>query len=214
MSGLIILLLMLVAMIGGLWLLRVRGGQLTATAAILMLGAAGYAMHGRPELAGSPRNGQSQAAAIPLNEVRSAFLGNFNSTEHWLIMSDSFAQRGQSEEAVNILKAAVKEHPRDYGLWVGLGNALADHARGVTPAARLAFERAREIAPSAPAPDYFLGLALLRSGEIDEALSIWQPLLATSNPKAEWRPYVERGVALAKGLKAASANPPTPPSVR
>ena len=46
-------------------------------------------------------------------------------------------------------------------LWVGLGNALADHAGTMTPAAELAFARAAELAPGYPAPPFFLGLAKL-----------------------------------------------------
>jgi cytochrome c-type biogenesis protein CcmH len=209
-TGILILLVMLLTAVASLWLLKVRGGQLTAAAAVLMLGAAGYALHGSPGLPGTPRAGQAAEAPVPLAEVRSIFLGNFNATEHWLIMADSFAKRGQTAEAVNLLKAAVREHPRDYGLWVGLGNALSDHAKGMTPAARLAFARAREIAPDAPAPDYFLGLALLRSGEPAEALAIWQPLYDGSNPNAQWRPYVAQGIALAQGLQAAAQSAPPP----
>ena len=40
---------------------------------------------------------------------------------------------GDTEEAVGILQNAVNRYPGDEQLWIGLGNALVDHARGLTP---------------------------------------------------------------------------------
>ncbi|MEP7315511.1 MAG: tetratricopeptide repeat protein [Sphingomicrobium sp.] len=211
MTGLFIVLLIVALAVALLWLMGMRGGALSMAGAILMFGAAGYAFQGHPDLPGAPRSEGETSAPIPLDKVRRAFMGNFSASEHWLIMADSFAARGDTQGAVGLLKSAVKEHPRDYGLWVGLGNALADHARSVTPASRLAFQRAKEIAPSAPAPDYFLGLALLRSGQPDEALTIWKKLLAESDPRAQWRSYLVDGVTLIEGMQAAPV--PAPPTV-
>ncbi len=208
MTGFYIVLMFVGVALLMLRLMGMRGGALSLAAAILMFGAAGYAFQGRPELAGSPRSGQAASIPIPLDKVRRAFLGNFNSSDHWLIMADSLAARGATQDAVGLLKSAVRQHPRDYGLWVGLGNALADHAQRVTPASRLAFQRAKEIAPSAPAPDYFLGLALLRSGQPEEALVIWKDLLAKSDPRAQWRPYLVDGIALIEGMQAAQNSAP------
>lgn len=208
MTGLLIVLIFMAVALVVLRLLGMRGAALSMAGAILMFGAAGYAFQGHPGLAGSPRSGQAASAPIPLDKVRRAFMGNFSASEHWLIMADSFAARGETQDAVGLLKSAVRAHPRDYGLWVGLGNALADHARSVTPASRLAFQRAKEIAPNAPAPDYFLGLALLRSGQPDEALAIWKDLLAKSDPRAQWRPYLVDGVALIERMQAAPRSAP------
>jgi cytochrome c-type biogenesis protein CcmH len=205
MSGLFILLLLAAAALGIMWLAGLRGPLLTFAAAALMLGGAGYAVQGRPSLDGSPRAGKPPAAPIPLDRAREMFMGRFNTSDRWLIMADALAARGKTEDAVGILRSAVRAHPRDYGLWVGLGNALTDHARTITPAARFAFARAKQIAPNAPAPDYFLGLALLRSGEPEEALRLWQELLAGAPAEASWRPLVEDGVAL---VSAALRTPP------
>lgn len=206
MTGLLILVLLAAAALGAMRLAGLKGPLLTLAAAALMLGGAGYALQGRPGLAGAPRAGQPAAAPIPLDRAREAFMGRFNASDRWLIMADALAARGKTEDAVGILKSAVRAHPNDYGLWVGLGNALTDHARTVTPAARLAFARAKQIAPAAPAPDYFLGLALLRSGQPEEALAIWRELLAAAPAEAPWRPLVEDGVAL---VESALAAPPT-----
>lgn len=207
MTGLLILLLFAAAALGVMRLAGLRGSLLTLAAATLMLGGAGYALQGRPGLGGSPRAGQPAAAPIPLDRARALFMGRFNASDRWLIMADALAARGKTEDAVGILKSAVRAHPNDYGLWVGLGNALTDHARTVTPAARLAFARAKQVAPTAPAPDYFLGLALLRSGEPEEALALWRELLARAPAEAQWRPLVEDGVVL---VSAALRSRPAP----
>ena len=204
MTGLFIVLLLAALALGVMRLTGLRGGLLTFVAAGLMLGAAGYALGGRPGLAGSPRGGASAAfAPVPLTGPRNLFLGRFSGSDHWLIMADSLAARGKTEDAVGLLRSAIREHPRDYGLWVGLGNALTDHARGITPAARFAFQRARQLAPSAPAPDYFEGLALLRSGDPQGAYALWINLLERAPANAQWRPLVAEGVMLIERMAVA-----------
>ena len=202
MTGLFIVILLVFVALAAMRLAGLRGGLLTFAAAALMLGAAGYALGGRPGLSGSPRAGQAAAAPVPLTGARTLFLGRFSASEHWLLMADALASRGKTQDAVGILQSAIRAHPRDYGLWVGLGNALTDHARGITPAATFAFDRARKLAPNAPAPDYFEGLALLRSGDAEGAYKLWRDLLDRAPPQAEWRPLVADGVALIEQMAA------------
>ncbi|MEO6580185.1 MAG: tetratricopeptide repeat protein [Sphingomicrobium sp.] len=195
MSWLILLLLVALALGAGR-LAGLRGSWLTVTASALLVGAAGYAMQGRPGLQGSPRAGIPPPPPISLVTARNAFLGQFNQSSHWLIIADSYAARGNTQDAVGLLRSATRAHPRDYALWLALGNALTDHARMLTPAARLAFARSAELAPTSPAPGYFLGLALLRSGDAQGALLQWRQILAEAPANASWRPFVEDGVAL------------------
>lgn len=137
-----------------------------------------------------------------LASERYAFTGRFTAGERWLTMADAIASRGDTASAANVLVAAVKQHPRDYSLWIGLGNMLTDHGAGrLNPGARLAFERARAIAPDYPAPQYFLGVAEARSGNPAEARRLWETILAGPPPTASWRPLVER--------RLASVTPPT-----
>lgn len=196
MTSYLILLLLAALALGTGWLAGLRGVWLTMTASALLLGAAGYVAQGRPGLGGSPRAGAAPVPPVSLVTVRNAFLGEFSGRSHWLIISDSYAARGQTRDAVGILRAATRQHPRDYTLWLGLGNALTDHSRGLTPAARLAFERSAKLAPTSPAPGYFLGLAKLRSGDPEGALADWKAVLADAPATAGWRPFVADGVAL------------------
>lgn len=207
--GWLILLLLIVISLGLLWLLRLRGGLLTASAAALLLGAAGYAVQGSPDLPGAPAEAGDAHDIFPLTEARHAFFGYFTPAEPWLRMSEALARDGQSEDAVGILENAVKRYPGDPQLWIGLGNALVDHARGVTPPAELAYKRAEQIAPGHPAAPFFYGLALARSGDPQAAVAIWKRILKTAPKNADWRPLVEQGVAALSAPTTAPRQAPT-----
>jgi len=178
-----------------LWWLGVRGGFLTASAAALMFGASGYAIQGRPSLPGAPAVADDAHDIFPLTDARHAFFGHFTPAESWLRISEALARDGKSEDAVGILQNAAKRYPGDPQLWIGLGNALVDHSRGLTPPAELAYQRAAELVPGHPAAPFFYGLALARSGDRQSAVAIWRRILMNAPKDAEWRPLVEQGVA-------------------
>ena len=200
--GFLVLLLLIALSLGGLRLLRVRGAALTASAAALVLGGAGYALQGSPGVPSAPAVASETRDFFPLTQARHAFFGYFTQAETWLRMSEALARDGESADAVGILENAVKRYPGDAQLWIGLGNALVDHGGGLTPAAELAYKRAEEVAPGYPGPPFFYGLALARSGDREGALKLWREILANSPRDASWRPLVEQGVA------ALSAPPP------
>lgn len=202
--GLAILLLLLALSLLALWLLGVRGGLLKATAAALFVGAIGYAVQGQPDLPGAPAQSSEAANVLPLADARRAFFGNFTPEESWLSMSEALARDGKGADSVGILQNAVRRYPDDPQLWIGLGNALVDHARGMTPPAELAYRRAAELTPGHPAAPFFYGLALARSGDRQGAVAIWKRILANAPANASWRPLVEGGVA---ALSTPSAPP-------
>jgi cytochrome c-type biogenesis protein CcmH len=199
MSGWLMLLLLIAASLAALRLFGVRGAMLQAAAAALLFGGAGYAFQGRPGLAGAPARPASAGELVPLTEARRAFFGSFPRNGHWLVISEALARDGKSADAAGILQSAVREHPDDPELWVGLGNALVDHAHVLTPPAELAYQRAAELAPGHPAAPFFYGLALARSGNPQAAVAIWKRILVTAPPNASWRPLVEQGIATLSG---------------
>ena len=205
MMGFVFLLLLIALSLGALWLLRVRGAALTASAAALLLGGAGYAFQGRPGLPDAPAQGIDGRDFFPLTQARHQFFGYFTPAEPWLRISEALARDGESADAVGILENAVKRYPGDAQLWVGLGNALVDHGRGLTPPAQLAYERAEQVTPGYPGPPFFYGLAKARSGDREGALKLWRGILATAPKDASWRPLVEQGVA---ALTEPGAPPP------
>lgn len=191
-----VLVILVSASLALLWLLRVRGAMLTLSAAALLFGAAGYVLQGRPGLSGSPRSAADEPAAPPLAGARHAFFGTFTPAERWLVLADSYSRSGDTMEAAQVTRSALKAHPEDPELWTGYANALVDHGRMLTPAARLAFARAITLSPEDPGPRFFLGLALMRSGDREGAMREWQAILAKAPADASWRPMVEGGVAL------------------
>lgn len=195
MIGWVILLGLIVAALLAMRAIGVRGAMLQLAGAALLFGAAGYAYQGHPGLAGSPRSAAERSPPIALTKLRHAFYGNFTPTEHWLVISESYASRGDTKQAAEVLTAAVREHPGDPMLWTGLGNALADHAGTLTPASELAFRRAIELAPRYPAPRFFFGLALARSGDSQDGVALWRQILVEAPANASWRPYVEDAIA-------------------
>jgi cytochrome c-type biogenesis protein CcmH len=187
------------------WFMGARRGFLTATAAALVFGAAGYALQGSPGLAGAPAQAAATRSAISLTEARHAFFGQFTAAESWMRISEALARDGQFADSAGILQNAVKRYPGDPQLWVGLGNALVEQGRGLSPPAELAYRRASEIAPGHPAPGFFYGLALARSGDRQGALRMWRSVLADAPANASWRPLVEQGVAALSQARAAPA---------
>jgi cytochrome c-type biogenesis protein CcmH len=212
--GWLILLLLIVLSLGLLWRMGVRGGLLTASAAALLLGASGYALQGSPSSPGAPAQGGGEHDIFPLTDARHAFFGHFTPAESWLRISEALARDGKSEDAVGILQNAVRRYPGDPQLWIALGNALVDHARGLTPPAELAYRRAAELVPGHPAAPFFYGLALARSGDREAAVAIWQRILQNAPKDAEWRPLVEQGVAALSRRSAPAATVPgqSPPA--
>lgn len=192
--------------LGSMWLANVRGPVLMMTAAVMLFGCAGYAIQGTPTLAGAPREGQKRAAPMSLVGARQALLGQFDYSDNWLNMADALASRGNSEDAARLLAAQVEKHPGDFKLWIGLGNALADHSQTLSPAARLAFIRAQDLAPGHPAPAFFLGLAEARSGNPEMAAQIWREILRNAPEDASWRPMVEQGL---QAIGGGEMPPPT-----
>ena len=195
MSGWLFLLILLAVSLFALRLLGVRSGLLQFAAAALLFGAAGYAWQGRPGLAGASADQVAKEPPIPLTRLRHAFYGEFTGSESWLRMSEGLASRGHLADASGILQTAVRRHPNDPQLWIGLGNALVDQAGVMTPPAELAYGRAIELTPDYPAPRFFLGLALARSGNRSGALLLWRSVLADAPADASWRPLVEDAIA-------------------
>ena len=185
MSGWVSLGALVAISLGALWLLRLRGGMLLFAAAALLFGCAGYALQGSPGLKGSPKAASNDVPPIPLTDMRHAFFGHFSAEESWIAISEGLARTGDTEGSVGVLQNAIGKYPNDPQLWVALGNALVDHAGVLTPASEFAYQRASELNPGHPAPSFFMGLALARSGDGQAALTIWNRILADAPADAE-----------------------------
>lgn len=170
--------------------LRVPRGGREAVGAALALGVAGYALQGSPGVPGAPKVAVAQAnlGGAFVVAQRKALTDDIGPSGRWLIISDAMMRQGQYQTAAGVLRGAVRANPQDGEAWVALGNALVWHEQGaLSPAALFAFRRAAEIDPAAPAPPYFLGLALAQAGRFAEARALWAQVLASAPADAPWR---------------------------
>lgn len=173
-----------------LWLLRLPRLLWSFTGAALMLGAAGYALQGSPERPGHPATPADRAIEIDpgLIALRGAMLGRFSIEDAYFIASDAMLRAGDTGAAVAVMQGAVRKYPTDYALWTGLGLNLSLHNGGlVSPASRLAFDRAMTLGRSHPAPPFFLGLAYANAGQYQEARPFWARALALTPANASYR---------------------------
>lgn len=189
------------------WLLmrgRLRERRLMlVTLGTLALGLVGYALSGYPSLPSrpAPPPAVDPAARPEFAKAREQLLQNYGDVGAWLVFADALSRQGRSGDAIEGLKVALGAMPDSPDLWVGLGNALTVHASGmVTPAARLAFDRASQLAPDHPGPPYFLGLTWLQAGKPQEALAVWEKLRARSPADAPWVPDLERKMRGARAM--------------
>jgi cytochrome c-type biogenesis protein CcmH len=194
----------------------VRGTALQLAAAALLFGVAGYAWQGSPGEPGDPSPPKTDAMKPDSDfaKERTQFMGRFGNSAEWLDFADALHRMNEDRAAVTALKTALEQHPNDPDLWVGLGNALVVHGGGlVSPAARLAFERAAKIAPDHPGPRFFMGLAYAQAGQPDKAQALWQELLAKAPPNAPWRKDLEQRLAQLQGEMGEGDDAPMPPGL-
>lgn len=169
--------------------------------AALMLGATGYALQGRPFLPGQPARPQSDRAAVDpgLIDLRDRMLGRpqFSGDGAYLVAADAMRREGEDRLAVQAILGGLRRIPNSLLLWVGLGDALAQHDGGrVSPPALFAFQQARRISPAHPAPPFFLGLAYVRAGDFAAARPLWAKALALSPEGTSYRRDIAVRLAL------------------
>jgi cytochrome c-type biogenesis protein CcmH len=111
----------------------------------------------------------------------------------WIDLSIAMQDQGDSAGAVAMLKRASDAMPGAADLWVARGQALMVHGGGaLSPAARLAFDRASALDPKHPGPCLYLALAWLQAGQPQQALLLLESLAKDAPKDAPWRPRVER----------------------
>ncbi len=218
MSGFFLLILAGMALLAALWRIgRLGTAALWAVGIGLVLGGTGYLWQGRPSLAGSPAP-PAAARAMPDSAFaaeRTKLLERFSSEAQILDAADAMHRSGYDAYAVGLIKGGLEKNPRSPDLWIGLGNALTLYAEGtVTPAAEFAFARAQSLAPDAPAPAYFRGLAYLQAGEPEETMRIWLELIEKAPADAPWRGEIALKLAKLREMMdaVAAGRMPTAPA--
>jgi cytochrome c-type biogenesis protein CcmH len=177
---------------------KMSRAALELTGAALLLGIAGYALQGSPSQPGTSIGSREAASKLDpaTAESRRDMMGQFGSEAQWMDYADTMTRMGATQMAVLAMRSGIRDNPKSPNLWVGLGNALVAHGDGfVSPAARFAFQRAAQLSPKHPGPPFFLGIALAKSGQTEEAAQIWQGLLARAPADAPYRADIEARLA-------------------
>ena len=107
------------------------------------------------------------------------------------ILSTGYLRLGRDGDAEKALSRALElakgNAVEAATIAANFGEALVARENGqITPRAQRAFERAQGLSPKLPKPRYYLGLALLQSGDAKSALALWTQLAAEAPPNAPW----------------------------
>ncbi len=173
--------------------------------AAIMLGAAGYAWQGQPDLPSQPV--AADAVKLPpskaYKDLRDTFFGRFGGESMYFGISDAALANGDTDLAARALTGGVDYAPENAAMWNELGNVIALHDNGmVSPAALLAYRRAMQLSPQNPGPPLFLGLAYIRAGEFAKARPLWLKALALTPANASYRGEITKRLALLDALLA------------
>lgn len=194
-----------------LWRSRVARALWPTAGAALALGGAGYALQNHTALPGRPTIANRTPIEVPPDEIalREAMLGRFTGDGAYLIASDGLLRGGRIESGTRVVLLGLAHYPRSLTLWTGLGSVLARHdGDTVSPAAKLAFARAAQLAPLHPAPPFFAGLAYVRAGDFAMARRQWARALALTPRDISYRRDVEIRLALLEQAMAETAGLP------
>lgn len=204
----LILVLVGIAVAGLLWTLGVARRLWTIAGAALMLGAAGFALQSQAHQAGKPIEADVTPITVDPGMVAFREMVFAPSREDSLALAsaDARLQAGDARAAAEGLRAEIALRPGNAVLWSGLGYVLALHDGSVSPAAKFAFRRAVTLAPKAPGPTFFLGMAYVDAGDFAAARPAWAYALAATPKDAPYRgDIVDRLAAVDQFLKMSAA---------
>jgi cytochrome c-type biogenesis protein CcmH len=197
--NLLVLALVGLAAAAALWALGIGRRLWSFAGAALMLGAVGFAVQAARHVPGKPVTAGVTPILVDPGMVafRDAVFAPDRADSLALASADARLQAGDAHAAAEGLRREIALRPDDAMLWSGLGSVLAQHDGAVSPAAKFAFRRALALAPGAPGPAFFLGLAYVDAGEFGPARLAWSHALATTPAGAAYRPdIVERLAAI------------------
>ena len=222
MSWLIVIALAALAFAAGVLLFKVEKGLWSSLLAALAVGLAGYALQASPGLPSAPKvAGQDRGNPLfDVVEVRRDLLDSEErSRADFIVTADALAREGRYQQAAQLLASVTRKNPQDFEAWIAEGNALVEHADGVlTVPALYAYRQAAGLKPKHLAPNYFLGVALIRQGRFVEARQVWADSLAAAPEGAAGREIVAQQLerldtmlaAVSQQIEEDSAAPASP----
>ncbi|MSU91163.1 c-type cytochrome biogenesis protein CcmI [Rhodobacteraceae bacterium 2CG4] len=171
-------------------------GALWASALVVPL-VAGllYAQLGSPGIPGVPfadrqeeRGEQAQIAELT-ERLRERLQGDPEGgpTEGWMLLGQTYMRMGRFAAAASAMETVIERDDAASAMLSQYAEALVAAADGVvTPKARNAIRRAREMDPSNPAASYYEAIALDQAGDSEEAHDLLVSRLEQAAGPAPW----------------------------
>lgn len=166
---------------------------LALTLLILGIGGGAYLMLGRPALGVRALTGPSDTDLAGLvGTLSRKMVRNPGDERGWILLGRGYLSLNDPSEAARSYGEAIaiaeSKGRKDAELYSAYGEALVRAGGGaVGSEAETAFRKALAINAKDPGSRFFLGLALASRGKKDEALALWQGLLADTPANAPWR---------------------------
>ncbi len=176
--------------------------------AALFLGAAGYAWQGSPGLAAVAAKPSANPVPIEPAEIllRERLMGRYTADNAYLVASDAMLRVGDRRAAARVALGGVRNIPRSFVLWTQLGSNLAMlDGDQMSPAAKMAFGRAIQLAPKHPGPYYYAGMSYVRADDLPRARAMWQRAVALSAEGTDYRRQIAGQLMLLERYMAATA---------
>ncbi|HUZ91145.1 MAG TPA: c-type cytochrome biogenesis protein CcmI [Methylocella sp.] len=166
-----------------------------------------YATIGHPELPDDPLSARLDAAparmdlAVAIAKIEAHLAQHPDDGRGYEVLAPVYLRMGRAADAVHAARESLRLLGPTAERQELYGEALVSAANGaVTAEAKQSFEAAAAIAPSAPKPQFFLGLAAAQEGDSARAREIWGKLVAEAPPGAPWAQALrERMAALGGG---------------
>ncbi|APG62922.1 hypothetical protein LPB140_09115 [Sphingorhabdus lutea] len=184
-----ILIIMAILLLSFRYLGKIAWSRMAPLAMFMCLGLAGYSVSGNSNMPSSAAQkiGDDGKTAALLIEMRAKMDRKFAVSKQYLIISDSLARGGDYHLAAAYIQGGIKKYPNQPDLWsaLGLQIMLASGGRMSAPA-QDAFDRAEQLWPQSPSPQYFMGLAALMDGKPEETMKFWGKALKNGPKNSDW----------------------------
>lgn len=194
MIWIVAILVALAAFVLGVFAFKLNKGLWTSLLATLAFGLAGYAMQASPDLPSSPKAAEDARPDDGFDSVgvrRELVAEADRSRNNLMVTADAMARQRKYADAATIYNGVTLQDRQDFEAWLGKGNALVDHANGaLTPPAIYSYRQAANLRPNHPGPGYFLGVALIRQGQMMEARQVWRDTVEQAPEDAAGLPQI------------------------
>jgi cytochrome c-type biogenesis protein CcmH len=194
-----------------------RYGAMAAVLVVPLVGWAGYALLGSPDLPPQPLS--ARLSANPASNTMEELVAraerhlaqNPEDGKGWDVLGPIYLRIGRFDDAIAAFGNAIRREGATANREAGLGEALAARAGGlIRGEAAEAFRRALALEPGMPKARFYLATALAQEGKLAEAMADWSALRDTLPMDSPWRAAVQEAVAEA-GRRLASGDTPAAP---